>query len=193
MLHRIGALRRPRRPSCGNGGKQLGLHPDMMFTAGASRPYSELFVGRSRYSGTSLLLPSVRIVSLSSHCHWSSFRGADQPDRRHTSRPAAEARVSRRKRQRRGLQRRELHRIIWQGRGAPGPLLPPLPANRRSFRGRGERRFKKPGPRGCRCGAIERELGIHRANIKKYLDAQGPPARRSRAGPTRSSSETRAA
>ena len=41
--------------------------------------------------------------------------------------------------------------------------------------------------------AIERELGIHRATIKKYLDAEGPPTQRSRAGPTRSSPDTMAA
>ena len=40
---------------------------------------------------------------------------------------------------------------------------------------------------------IERELGIHRATIKKYLDAEGPPARQSQAGPTKSSSDTMAA
>ena len=41
--------------------------------------------------------------------------------------------------------------------------------------------------------AIERELGIHRATIKKYLDAEGPPTRQSQAGPTTSSSDTMAA
>ena len=38
--------------------------------------------------------------------------------------------------------------------------------------------------------AIERELGFHRATIKKYMDAEGPPTRRSRAGSTTSSSGT---
>ena len=41
-------------------------------------------------------------------------------------------------------------------------------------------------------GAIERELGIHRATIKKYLDAEGPRTRQSQAGPTTSSSGTMA-
>ena len=41
--------------------------------------------------------------------------------------------------------------------------------------------------------AIERELGIHRATVRKYLDAEGPPTRRPWAGPTTSSSDTMAA
>ena len=36
----------------------------------------------------------------------------------------------------------------------------------------------------------ERELGIHRATVRKYLDADGPPTRRPWAGPTPSSSDT---
>ena len=38
--------------------------------------------------------------------------------------------------------------------------------------------------------AIERELGIHRATIKKYMDADGPPGRRSRPALTASTSDT---
>ena len=41
--------------------------------------------------------------------------------------------------------------------------------------------------------AIERELGIHRGTIRRYLDAEGPPTRQSRAAPTASSSDTIAA
>ena len=41
--------------------------------------------------------------------------------------------------------------------------------------------------------AIERELGIHRGTINKYLDAEGPPTRQSRAAPTASASDTIAA
>ena len=40
--------------------------------------------------------------------------------------------------------------------------------------------------------AIERELGIHRATIKKYLDAEGPQMRQTRASPATSSSDTMA-
>ena len=43
-----------------------------------------------------------------------------------------------------------------------------------------------------RKGMSLRELGIHRATIKKYLDAEGPPTRRPWAGPTTSSSDTMA-
>ena len=39
----------------------------------------------------------------------------------------------------------------------------------------------------------ERALGIHRATVRKYLDAEGPPTRRPWAGPTTSSSDTMAA
>ena len=38
--------------------------------------------------------------------------------------------------------------------------------------------------------AIQRELGIHRATIKKYMDADGPPGRRSRPTLTVSRSDT---
>ena len=37
--------------------------------------------------------------------------------------------------------------------------------------------------KGMSLRAIERELGIHRSTIKKYLDAEGPPTRRSPATP----------
>ena len=40
--------------------------------------------------------------------------------------------------------------------------------------------------------AIERELGIHRATIKKYLDAEGSLTRQSHAAPTTSTSDTMA-
>ena len=38
--------------------------------------------------------------------------------------------------------------------------------------------------------AIERELGIHRATIKKYMDADGPPGRCTRPVLTASTSDT---
>lgn len=38
--------------------------------------------------------------------------------------------------------------------------------------------------------AIERDLGIYWATIMKYLDTEGPPTRRFRAGPAKSSSST---
>ncbi len=50
--------------------------------------------------------------------------------------------------------------------------------------------IQKARRKGMSLRAIERELGIHRATIKKYLDAEGPPTRRSQAGPTKSSSGT---
>ena len=53
--------------------------------------------------------------------------------------------------------------------------------------------IQKAKRKGMSLRAIERELGIHRATIKKYLDAQGPPTRRPWAGPTTSSSDTMAA
>ena len=53
--------------------------------------------------------------------------------------------------------------------------------------------IQKARRKGMSLRAIERALGIHRATIKRYLDAEGPPARRSRAGPTEPGSDTMAA
>ena len=53
--------------------------------------------------------------------------------------------------------------------------------------------IQKARCKGMSLRAIERELGIHRATIKKYLDAEGPPTRQPRAGPTTSASDTMAA
>ena len=53
--------------------------------------------------------------------------------------------------------------------------------------------IQKARRKGMSLGAIERELGIHRATIKKYLAAEGPPTRQPWAGPTTSSSDTMAA
>ena len=46
--------------------------------------------------------------------------------------------------------------------------------------------IQKAKRRGMSLRAIERELGIHRATIKKYQDAEGPPMRQDQAGPTTS-------
>ena len=53
--------------------------------------------------------------------------------------------------------------------------------------------IQKARRKGMSLRAIERELGIHRATARKYLDAEGPPTRRPWAGPTTSSSDTMAA
>ena len=50
--------------------------------------------------------------------------------------------------------------------------------------------IQKARRKGMSLRAIERELGIHRATIKKYMDADGPPGRRSRPTPTASASDT---
>ena len=50
--------------------------------------------------------------------------------------------------------------------------------------------IQKARRKGMSLRAIERELGIHRSTVKKYLDAEGPPAQLPRAGPTTSSSAT---
>ena len=47
--------------------------------------------------------------------------------------------------------------------------------------------IRKARRNGMSFRAIERDLGIHRGTIKRYLDAEGPPTRRSGAGPTTSS------
>ena len=50
--------------------------------------------------------------------------------------------------------------------------------------------IQKARRKGMSLRAIERELGIHRATIKKYMDADGPPGRRSRPALTGSTSDT---
>ena len=50
--------------------------------------------------------------------------------------------------------------------------------------------IQKAMRKGMSLRAIERELGIHRATIKKYMDADGPPGRRSRPVLTASTSDT---
>ena len=50
--------------------------------------------------------------------------------------------------------------------------------------------IQKAMRKGMSLRAIERELGIHRATIKKYMDADGPPERRSRPALTASTSDT---
>ena len=49
---------------------------------------------------------------------------------------------------------------------------------------------QKARRKGMSLRAIQRELGIHRATIKKYMDADGPPGRRSRPALTASRSDT---
>ena len=46
--------------------------------------------------------------------------------------------------------------------------------------------IQKAQNKGMSLRRIERELGIHRGTIKKYLEAEGPPVRRSSVTPTRS-------
>ena len=53
--------------------------------------------------------------------------------------------------------------------------------------------IRKARRKGMSLRGIERELGIHRSTIRRYLDAERPPTRQSRAGPTASSSDTIAA
>ena len=53
--------------------------------------------------------------------------------------------------------------------------------------------IRKARRKGMSLRAIERELGMHRSTIRRYLDAEGPPTRQSRAAPKASSSDTIAA
>ena len=50
--------------------------------------------------------------------------------------------------------------------------------------------IQKARRKGMSLRAIQRELGIYRATIKKYMDADGPPGRRSRPTLTASRSDT---
>ena len=45
--------------------------------------------------------------------------------------------------------------------------------------------IQKARRKGMSLRAIERELGIHRATVRKYLDSEGPPSRRPWVGPRR--------
>ena len=53
--------------------------------------------------------------------------------------------------------------------------------------------IQKARRKGMSLRAIERDLGIHRGTVRKYLDSMGPPTRQTRAGPTTSASDTMAA
>ena len=50
--------------------------------------------------------------------------------------------------------------------------------------------IRKARRKGMSLRAIERELGIHRSTIKKYVDAESPPTRQRRVGSSTSSSVT---
>ena len=52
--------------------------------------------------------------------------------------------------------------------------------------------IQKARRKGMSLRAIERELGIHRATVRKYLDAEGPATRQPQMGPATSSSDTMA-
>ena len=52
--------------------------------------------------------------------------------------------------------------------------------------------IQKARRKGMSLRAIERELGIHRATVRKYLDSEGPPSRRPWVGPATSTSDTMA-
>ena len=49
---------------------------------------------------------------------------------------------------------------------------------------------QKARRKGMLLRSIEREMGIHRGTIKKYLEAEGPPTRQSRVVSSTSSSDT---
>ena len=53
--------------------------------------------------------------------------------------------------------------------------------------------IQKAQRKGMSLRAIERDLGIHRGTVRKYLDSMGPPPRPPRAGPTTSAPDTMAA
>ena len=53
--------------------------------------------------------------------------------------------------------------------------------------------IQKARRKGMSLRAIERDLGIHRGTVRKYLDSMGPPPPQPRAGPTTATSDTMAA
>ena len=67
---------------------------------------------------------------------------------------------------------------------APADKSPVKPARNPTFLQKARwKAVEKARLKGMSLRAIERELGIHRSTIKKYLDAEGPPTRRSPATP----------
>ena len=74
--------------------------------------------------------------------------------------------------------------------GKPKTISPGKPTFLRKERGKA---IQKARRKGMSLRAIKRDLGINRATVRKYLDAEGPPTRQSRAAPTASSSDTIAA
>ena len=50
--------------------------------------------------------------------------------------------------------------------------------------------IQKARRKGMSLRAIERELGIHRSTIKKYLEVEGPPTQQCRVVSSTSSSDT---
>ena len=80
--------------------------------------------------------------------------------------------------------------------GGASPALAPatVPPRKPTFLQRERwKAIQKARRKGMSLRAIQRELGIHRATIKKYMDADGPPGRRSRPTLTVSTSDTVAA
>ena len=68
---------------------------------------------------------------------------------------------------------------------APADKFPVKPARKPTFLQRARwKAVEKARRKGMSLRAIERELGIHRSTMKKYLDAEGPPTRRSPATPS---------
>ena len=76
--------------------------------------------------------------------------------------------------------------------GAPAASTPATVSPRKSTFLQKERwkAIQKARRKGMSLRAIQRELGIHRATIKKYMDADGPPGRRSRPVLTASTSDS---
>ena len=75
------------------------------------------------------------------------------------------------------------------------PAAPPLTVTPRKPTFLQKERWKavqKAQRKGMSLRAIERELGIHRSTIRNYLEAGGPPKRRSRTVPISSTSDTMA-
>ena len=76
--------------------------------------------------------------------------------------------------------------------GEPAAAPPPTVAPRKPTFLQKERWkvVQKARRKGTSLRAIERELGIHRSTIKRYLEAGGPPRRLSRTVPISSTSDT---
>ena len=79
------------------------------------------------------------------------------------------------------------------GESAPAPLATVAPRKPTFLQKERWKAVQKARRKGMSLRAIERELGIHRSTVRRYLEAGGPPSRKQRMMPNPQTSDTMAA